>query len=413
MKKTTSKNFFTQISLNFKGEIENVKIGGGGGVRNLKNWHNSEFQGFPSKKCPKKCLVFFGFTLVELLVVIAIIGVLIAILLPAVQAAREAARRMQCSSNMRQLGLALHTYHDVFENFPASRVPLNKYNWHGNAADNDTWQGVVGPIVFLLPFFEQAARYDVVIARSLDGSRHPWNTAFAGAIPPLYCPSDPKANKPNSGVANISKCSIMFSHGDGMWHNNRADKDETDARAKVATRGLFSPYVFRNFEFCTDGTSNTIALSEAVGDVNGSTAVKGGIYQTGTIHNGSTAVPGKCLTESTSNPNTLISGTDSWRAMIFTDGRVTTGGFTTVLPPNSPSCVYANVGAAMGWGVFSATSNHVNGVNGAYVDGSVHFITDNVDYGNLSLPQVNSGISPYGIWGALGTPQGGEAKPTP
>ena len=87
---------------------------------------------------------FGGFTLVELLVVIAIIGILIALLLPAVQAAREAARRSQCSNNLKQLGLALHNYHDTYGLFPPPGISWNQLSWH----------------VFILPFIEQGALYD-------------------------------------------------------------------------------------------------------------------------------------------------------------------------------------------------------------------------------------------------------------
>jgi prepilin-type N-terminal cleavage/methylation domain-containing protein len=91
----------------------------------------------------------FGFTLVELLVVIAIIGVLIALLLPAVQAAREAARRMQCSNKVKQLSLALHNYHDTYDSFPAGGSPFY-------ADDNsDLWKYRASVLFTILPFCEQ------------------------------------------------------------------------------------------------------------------------------------------------------------------------------------------------------------------------------------------------------------------
>src|SRR5829696_3420124 len=109
-----------------------------------------------------------GFTLVELLVVIAIIGVLVALLLPAVQSAREAARRMQCSNHQKQIGLALHNYHDVFGRFPYLRGGRNNPSNRG---------GDYHGLVAMLPYYEQGARYDKVMA---DSPQNPYENTYLG-----------------------------------------------------------------------------------------------------------------------------------------------------------------------------------------------------------------------------------------
>jgi prepilin-type N-terminal cleavage/methylation domain-containing protein len=380
---------------------------------------------------PKRILCLFGFTLVELLVVIAIIGVLIAILLPAVQAARGAARRMQCSNHMKQFGLALHLYHDVWEKFPVSRCTWNRFNTNvAVSPDDEHWQGIIGTIVFLLPFFEQNAMFEKFDSKSKTStSRWPWpaDNEFAGRIATLYCPDDPNVTKPTSAAGNMSGMNIMVSHGDGMWHNNRSDAGETSSVSRVATRGMFAPKTHFGFDTCQDGSSNTIAASESVSaERQYSTNVKGGLYPTSSIHatvpnpwgtgNITTGVPQTCLTSSisTTNRNVLLAGSDTWRGRIWVDGRTSSAGFNTILQPNSPSCVYTYPSIhSMAWGVFSANSYHNGGVNGVFVDGSVHFISNAIDAGSASLPQRTSGESPYGIWGALGTPSSREAASLP
>ncbi|MDR1493504.1 MAG: DUF1559 domain-containing protein [Planctomycetaceae bacterium] len=366
----------------------------------------------------KQSLIRRAFTLVELLVVIAIIGVLIALLLPAVQAAREAARRMQCSNHLKQFGLAMQTYHDAHKSFPAARTVLNNYNNKADyTAGHDDWRGIVSAATFLLPFMEQNAKYEIIVDRSRTAAADswPWHSDFAGGISTLYCPSDSGANKPNTSVSNISKISYMVSHGDGLWNNNSSDAAESSATARVGKRGIFTPRNYQGMEACSDGTSNTIAASEAVGDANRSRNVKGGIWETAAMYVNGNARPLACLQQSrsTDDPTILVAGSDTWRALIFTDGRMTSTGFSTVLQPNSPSCLHDITPDNMGWGPMAATSNHTGCVNGVFVDGSVHFISDTIDAGDASSYQVTAGKSPYGTWGALGTPQGHETAALP
>ena len=352
-----------------------------------------------------------GFTLVELLVVIAIIGILIGLLHPAVQAAREAARRMQCTNNMKQYVLAIHNYHDVNGVLPASR--MNFYNFNTNQYDDAAYGGFVSATVALLPFMEQQARYDAIATIAKNAGNNSWpfqNTEeFTSKITTILCPSDGAASAP-SPHQNMCRSSICVSLGDGMWNNARPDWGESSSVSKVDGRGLFAPLGWRSLAFATDGTSNTAAISEMVGDANYSTKLKGGVYKTGSIYDGR-AKPGPCLTESrrSDDPNQLNSGSDTWRALLWTDGRSVNAGFTTILPPNSPCCIYTwpNIDN-YAWGVFSPQSYHSGGVNVGIADGSVRFVSDTVDAGSPNSYAVSSGASPYGVWGALGSPSGGE-----
>jgi len=182
-----------------------------------------------------------GFTLIELLVVIAIIGVLIALLLPAVQQAREAARRAECRNHLKQMGLALHNYHDQHRGFPP-----------GVVADNDNLQdGWHSAFAMLLPQLEQSTAY-----RQFDFER-PWrdpvNVAAAGAsIATLLCPSSPGGQPDNSGPIR-SLTDYAFCKGDRAW-----------LCLANQPRGMFDVNSHIRTASVTDGLSNTFAAGEAV-----------------------------------------------------------------------------------------------------------------------------------------------------
>ena len=132
-----------------------------------------------------------GFTLIELLVVIAIIAVLVALLLPAVQQAREAARRVQCKNNLKQIGLALHNYHDAF-----NRLPITTY-----VSPVNEWAARAGIFVRLLPYIEQQALSDKFNMQVGNQFNHPWT----GEIVPSYsCPSEPNTTKTIGGGGELA-----------------------------------------------------------------------------------------------------------------------------------------------------------------------------------------------------------------
>lgn len=216
-----------------------------------------------------------AFTLVELLVVIAIIGVLIALLLPAVQQAREAARRMQCSNNFKQMGLALHNYHDTFGSFPygaragtTSYTNLSGVNWRTS----------------ILPFMEQNALFEKLnfLTGSFSGYRKfPFsgnNLVLEGLVVQGYiCPSspiDPLVAAPGclNNPADGDKAGLMHHYvgiaGAYPDPGGRTNVVKQTSRGYAASTGLLRPGQTTRFRDATDGTSNSLAVAEQSGMVN-------------------------------------------------------------------------------------------------------------------------------------------------
>jgi prepilin-type N-terminal cleavage/methylation domain-containing protein len=362
-----------------------------------------------------------GFTLVELLVVIAIIGILVAMLLPAVQAARGAARRMSCSNNLKQFGVALHNYHDTYKAFPPRRGGTGG---GGNAARFDGNYDRKSAFIFLLRFLEQQPMAEAIHQGKVvdtngntiwpegpagwygNANWAPWRTQLEVVL----CPSD----KPVLG-GNQAKNSYAFSIGDSPGET--AGNNQRWNVINSTNRGMFTgANRCRRFSDLTDGTSNIVGMSERVWGGNlGLQAATGQDVRTADVSNipGVITNPGSCYAQATGNQ--LIGVTIKARfGALWSDGQAERVGFTTILPPNAPNCVADNNGNADSQGgVLNAASWHPGGVMAMLMDGSVRFISENIDCGNISAPYVVNGPSPYGVWGGLGSIAGGEPVKVP
>jgi prepilin-type processing-associated H-X9-DG protein len=346
--------------------------------------------------------------LVELLVVIAIIGILIALLLPAVQAAREAARRSQCTNGLKQLGLALHNYHDVHKVFPPGEGGTQTGDAWGTTLGNMSNVGTLGPLAVMLPFFEQTALYQQMTGG--DATHNPYGAyplwgdgwqVYATPIPTILCPSDPGTT--GKGAWGAGKTNYCFSRGDEMV-SVMAGNDQ-------GQRGLFGSLIAFGMRDATDGTSNTVVISERA--CSNPTRVLGGIAATvANLQNS----PIQCMAQKGVNGALVNASGAQFAGSAWPSGRVPVTGFCTVLPPNAPSCYGDGCSSEWCWGAFTVQSYHPGGANVCMADGSCRFVSETIDTGNLSLPEPRvSGqvASPYGVWGAMGSKAGGEPIAAP
>ena len=325
-----------------------------------------------------------GFTLIELLVVIAIIGVLVGLLLPAVQQAREAARRSNCGNNLKQLGLSLHGYESANKSLP--------YAW-GGPLSSEVAGGTTGRLsgfCLLLPYMEEQGVFD-------DIGKTPgyvWtDTAFRVQLSPLLCPSD---NPPDRAVTTIGQNNYLFSAGDRYNGFPSTSPDQL--------RGLFGRDSAVKFKDITDGLSKTLAMSECTRPTlsgSGQTPVNSETANSTTNSNN----PVNCLNNFTGSGFSSGGLLDANRSQgtRWSDGRPGYNTCTTVLAPNGPVC-----NGQVNSGIFTPRSRHPGGVHCLFADGSTQFINVTIETGNIAGGEKTSGTSSYGVWGAMGSKAGGE-----
>ncbi len=327
-----------------------------------------------------------GFTLVELLVVIAIIGILVGLLLPAVQSAREAARRMQCSNNLRQLGLATLNYESTFRRLPGL-----------------TGSSSFSPQARILPYIEQGNLSNLIdytiplyVGPAFAARLNPLHQVAAGTVlPVLQCPSDPSdplfdSLLPNGSIAKVAGLNYMYSYGSGTG-TNYDDRYPTD--------GFVWENSFARLAAITDGLSQTVMLSETLkGDKIVSTgAIPKTPHRRIGSWNGSSSnpvgVPGFTMGGTIRDPDlaSIANTITSWRGIRGENWirgvpySVVTNGYLT---PNSRT-PDVNV-HGRGW--FAPRSMHSGGAQVTLGDGSTHLLSDSTDrLIHIALHSSNAG----------------------
>ncbi|MBN9118914.1 MAG: DUF1559 domain-containing protein [Planctomycetes bacterium] len=313
-----------------------------------------------------------AFTLIELLVVIAIIAILIGLLLPAVQKVREAAARMSCQNNLKQLGLALHNYHDANAKLPPGGANDQAGFGGSGAGSSSVWGS--SWMVYILPQIEQTALYSKWQFSSSSGAFNSNNNAAANGvqIKTFFCPSSPLNKGPSTSNANASYANYVCIAGaaNGLISGyNETRVNNLPCGGIVGGGGMLPPNGTVTLVSISDGTSNTIALSEQSNFLKDTAGAKQEwrASQTWGWYLGVKSPGVPPAFDNSGGDNRQPNGATIRYTINYTPSGGWTNDIAGVGVGLSGNCVGANV---------PLNSTHSGGANVVYGDGSVRFLSD-------------------------------------
>jgi prepilin-type processing-associated H-X9-DG protein len=327
----------------------------------------------------------------------------------------------------------MQNYHSTYNVFPPLRGGPKSSDYAPGSTDfnnlNTNHNCQWGTTMFTLPFMEQTPRYDRLWSQKTNDGRLPWpwnNASLTNAIADFYseqfsamlCPSD--AGKSYPGYTHTATGPSDRPHATKNYMACIGDYINDNCAMSANQRAMLVPLQYNSMAACVDGTSNTMLFSERCAPAEeGTRLIRGGVaYEIASIATNPSNCFSSLATGNSKEYDSSVTLTYTETGAFCFEGRAYTSTYSSILPPNSPSCASS---INYGYSLAAASSYHSGGVNVAFVDCSVQFVSETIDCGNVgwspggTSADPNSTAAPqresnYGVWGAMGTRNGGESK---